>query len=286
MPFGQYIYGATLLILALELVLGRHRGIYRRSDWIVGIGCIVANTVTRPIAALLIAGAAALLLPQYRGALAGSNLLVSYLIVLTIVEFCFYWVHRWAHQAKGGRHDWLWKLHRTHHSGKFINVTTTIRINAFWPFVVPIPWVLGIATYLGLEMAAALTILTIYGWNLLTHSHFRWDDPIRRHRVFGPAFRALEHIIVSPGMHHTHHGYGKDGGNYRNHAVTFAFFDWMFGTLHIPEGRPWRYGVPGPNAHWAEEILFPLVRSGKDGRPHILPRFGKGRRAQPDATAA
>ena len=34
----------------------------------------------------------------------------------------------------------------------------------------------------------------------------------------------------------------------------------MFGTLHIPEGRPWRYGLPGPNAHWAEEILYPLIR--------------------------
>lgn len=275
MPYGTYIYSVTLIVLAAELVMGRHRGIYRRDDWLVNIGCILANVLTRPVAALLIATVAAFLLPQYRGALAGADLLWSYLIVFTIMEFCFYWVHRIAHEAKGGRHDWLWKLHRTHHSGKYINVTVTVRINAFWTFVVPTPWVLGFAIYLGLEQAAALSLLTVYGWNLITHAHFRWDDTIRSHPVFGKAFRALEHVIVSPGIHHTHHGYGKDGGNFRNYAVTLSIFDWMFGTLHIPEGRPWKYGVPGPNAHWAEEVLFPLVRQGSDGRPRILPEFGK-----------
>lgn len=103
-------------------------------------------------------------------------------------------------------------------------------------------------------------ILTIYGWNLVTHSHFRWDDAIRRHPRFGRAFRAGEHVLISPGMHHTHHGFGKDGASYRNYAVTFAFFDWMFGTLHIPTGRPWRYGLPGPQPHWAEELFYPLVQ--------------------------
>jgi hypothetical protein len=34
----------------------------------------------------------------------------------------------------------------------------------------------------------------------------------------------------------------------------------MFGTLHIPTGRPWRYGLPGPQPHWAEELFYPLVR--------------------------
>ena len=76
----------------------------------------------------------------------------------------------------------------------------------------------------------------------------------------GTVFRALEHVLISPGMHHTHHGYGRDGATYRNYAVTFAFYDWMFGTLHIPEGRPGRYGLPGAQPHWAEEVFYPLFR--------------------------
>lgn len=266
MPYAPYIYGATIIILLLEIISGRHRGIYDRPTWFVTLGCILGNVLTRPISTLLIATIFGLLLPGHRNALAGSNPVWAYIAVFCLTEFAFYWGHRWAHESKGKRHDWLWKLHRTHHSGKFMNVAVTIRIHPLWSFVVPTSWVLGLATYLGLQQAAGLSLLTVYGWNLITHANFRWDDPIRANRHVGWLFRALEHVLVSPGMHHTHHGYGKDGGNFRNYAVTLAVFDWMFGTLYIPSGRPWRYGVPGPNAHWSEEVLFPLVRHDRAAR--------------------
>lgn len=261
MPFAPYLYGATVLILLAEILAGRHRGIYERSSWYVALGCIAGNTFTRPLAAILIATVAGRALPSHRGALVGMNPLLAYVAVFAISEFAFYWGHRWSHEAKGKRNDWFWKIHRTHHSGKFMNVGVTIRVHPLWAFIVPSAWVFGIATYLGLEQAAGLSLLTVYGWNLITHAHFRWDDAIRRNRWAGPAFRALEHVLVSPGMHHSHHGYGKDGGNFRNYAVTLAVFDWMFGTLYIPSGRPWRYGVPGTSPGWAEEILYPVVRS-------------------------
>lgn len=211
MPYGQIIYTVTALIVLAEVLAMRHRGIYTRQSWLVLAGCTIGNVLLRPLATLMIAGTVALLLPQGRGALAGTNPWLAYLAVLTIAEFAFYWGHRWAHESRRHPVDWLWKLHRTHHAGKFMNVGVTLRINLFWPFVVPTAWVLGIAIYLGLERAAAFALLTVYGWNLITHSHFRWDDPLRRHRVIGPAFRALEHLVVSPGIHHSHHGYGKDG---------------------------------------------------------------------------
>jgi sterol desaturase/sphingolipid hydroxylase (fatty acid hydroxylase superfamily) len=151
-----------------------------------------------------------------------------------------------------------------------MNVVVTTRMNVFWPFVVPTPWVLGVATYLGMEKGAALTLMTIYGWNLITHANFRWDDVVRRQRFIGPVFRMMEHIVVSPGIHHTHHGYGRDGGNFRNYAVTLSILDWMFGTLHIPQGRPWKYGVPGPQPHWAEDVFFPIVRPTK-GKAAVMP---------------
>lgn len=260
MPHATYLYAATVVVLLLEIAFGRHRGLYDRHTWLVTLGCIAAAAISRPLAALLIATLLAWLIPGGRDALAGAPLLPSFLAVFVLSEFCFYWGHRLAHEAKDGPHDWFWKLHRTHHSAPFINVGVTIRINAFWSFVVPTSWVIGTATYLGLGEAAGLSLATVYGWNLITHSHFRWDDAVRRNRLAGPLFRALEHVLISPGMHHSHHGYGRDGGNFRNYAVTLAVFDWMFGTLHIPQGRPWRYGIPGARAHWLEEVLYPLVR--------------------------
>jgi sterol desaturase/sphingolipid hydroxylase (fatty acid hydroxylase superfamily) len=252
----------TLLVLAAELVAGRHRGLYRKRDWLViGLPAILNPAVSRVLAGAVIAAAAAAVAPAWKGALAGIPLLPAYLGVLLISEVAFYWVHRWAHdgQRRPALH-WLWRIHRTHHAGKYMNVLVTLRINLFWSFIVPTAWVTGFAIYLGQGKAAALVVLTIYGWNLVTHSHFRWDDAIRSHPRFGRMFRGLEHILVSPGIHHTHHGYGRDGASYRNYAVTFAFLDWAFGTLRIPSGRPSRYGLPGPEPHWAEEVFYPLVR--------------------------
>jgi sterol desaturase/sphingolipid hydroxylase (fatty acid hydroxylase superfamily) len=265
MPYATYLYAATIVVLFLEIVAGRHRGLYDRHTWAVTLGCIVGSVIARPLSAIVIAWAVALALPSGRDMLAGTPLPLAFLAVFVTTEFTFYWGHRWAHEAKKNRHDWFWKLHRTHHSAEFLNVGVTIRINPFWSFVVPTSWVLGIATYLGLGKAAGLTLVVIYGWNLITHAHFRWDDPIRRHRWLGRPFRALEHVLVSPGIHHSHHGYGRDGGNFRNYAVTLSLFDWMFGTLHIPDGRPWRYGIPGGRAHWAEEVLYPIVWIRREG---------------------
>ena len=259
----QYLYLATLVIILIEFATGRYKGLFTRTNIFSTVGSVIGNSASRPLAGILIAIVTGWLLPSYQGSLASTPLYIAFPLVFVLCEFSFYWVHRWSHEAKGGRHDWFWKLHRTHHSGKYINVFVTVRQNVFWAFVVPIPWVLGIATYLGMAEGASLAIFTIYGWNLITHADFRWDDVVRRHQRFGKAFKALEHILVSPGIHHSHHGYGRDGGNFRNYAVTLSVFDWMFGTLHIPEGRPWRYGVPGPEPYWAEDVYFPIIRKPK-----------------------
>lgn len=262
MSYYGPVLAVTALVLLVEIVMGRHRGIYNRNEWLVLGLCAVLNPlVARAIAGMFIAAVIGFLLPQGKGALAHLPLLPSYLGLFLLIEFAFYWGHRWAHE--GQRRPalrWLWKIHRTHHGGRYMNVLTTQRINLFWSFVVPTAWMTGLAIYLGQGTAAALVVLTIFVWNLITHSNFRWDDAVRSHPRFGRVFRALEHIVISPGMHHTHHGYGKDGAAYRNYAVTFAFIDWMFGTMHIPSGRPWRYGVPGAQPHWAEEVFYPLVQ--------------------------
>lgn len=250
------------MVLLAEILLGRHKDVHTAHDNRVLFWCAASGlAIARPLSALLIAWTMTWLLPQWRGALAGIPLLPAFLAGFVATEFCFYWAHRWAHEAASWQTPWLWLIHRTHHSARYMSVLVTLRINFFWAFIVPTPWVLGLMVYLGQEFAAALVLVTIYGWNLITHADFRWDDPIRRHLVFGPAFRALEHILVSPGMHHSHHGYGKNGGNFRNYAVTLSLIDWLFGTLFIPTGRPWRYGVPGKDPYWVEEVFYPLVKA-------------------------
>ncbi len=257
-----WMAGTALVLLLAELLFGRHRGLYRREDHLVnGLCTLIGMAITRPLAAMMVAAGLGLLHPQHQGFLAHWGLLPSLAATIVTAEFFCYWVHRSAHEAKGSRYfDWLWRLHRTHHSGKYVNVLLVFRVNPFWPFVMPLPWVTGFAVYAGQLEAAALAIFLFTMWGLVTHSHFRWDDAVRRHSVFGPVIRLAEHVIVSPGIHHSHHGYGRDGGNFRNYGIMLSIYDTIFGSLYIPSGRPFRYGLPGTNADWREEVFFPFFR--------------------------
>ena len=257
----KYLLVVTIAIFAVELMTKQLRGA-RLRDYLVTAACISVNApLMRPLAAIVIAFVVGALLPQQSGALGDTPLWIAFPAVFAAAEFAFYWVHRWSHEGiNRDGWNWLWKIHRTHHSAAHLDVSVTMRQNIFWSFVVPMPWVTGVATFLGLGEAAALSILTTYGWNLLTHTHFCWDKPLRDNPTTNRFLRLFQHIIVTPGMHHTHHGYGgRDGKMYRNYAVTLAVYDWLFGTLHLPADRPARYGVPGNTPHWAEEIFFPLV---------------------------
>lgn len=261
----KYVILATLVILALEGLTGHLKGAKKRDFGLTALCFLTNSAITRPMAGLGIAAIVTAGLPAFAGAWSGMPLWQSFALNFLLMEFGFYWMHRWAHQGQrtASRLSWLWKIHRTHHSADHLNVSVTMRQNIFWAFVVPNTWVVALAVYLGAGSGAALALLVIYGWNLLTHTHWRWDEAL----LHAPAFRAFEHIIITPSMHHSHHGYGKDGKMYCNYAVMFAAYDWMFGTLHLPAGRPSRYGVPGERPHWAEEVFFPLSAA--------MPKIGK-----------
>jgi len=262
MGIGTFYLTFGLGVLLVEIVAGRHRGVYDRAEWtVLGLCSVLGMFVIRPAMTIASALLLGLLLPAGKGALAGLPLWAAFAGSLIVTEFVFYWVHRWAHEGKNRPAlNWLWQLHRTHHTARYMNAMVVLRLNIFWAVVQPVTWTVALTIYLGQPFAAALVGVTQFAWNVITHSNFRWDDAARRHPRFGRAFRAVEHVLVSPGIHHTHHGYGKDGANYRNFGLILSGFDALFGTLHIPQGRPWRYGLPGRDAHWSEQVLWPLVR--------------------------
>jgi len=260
--YNWLIFGCVGGVLLAELLGGRMKKLWNKHDVLLTVACIlVSSAVTRPLAGLLIAYSFTLLLPAYAGALAHVSVWIAYPVLLLLSEFCFYWVHRAAHNPK--KHPLLYRLHATHHSAQFMNISVYWRVNVFWSFVVPHAWSLGLALYLGMIEAAALMILTIMLWNIFTHTDYRWDDWLRNNPRTAPLLKAFESVIVTPGLHHTHHGYGRDGKSYRNFAVFFSFYDRLFGTLHHPQGRPANYGLPQPEATWWEQAFYPLVRRRK-----------------------
>src|SRR5690606_3806335 len=124
-----------------------------------------------------------------------------------------------------------------------------------WGFLHPYGWLVGLSIYLGQAGAGVAFFVTILAWNALTHSDWRWDDAIMERFFWGRRFvETLELLFITPRIHHTHHGYGKDGKAYRNFNTMLSVFDRLFGTLHVPEGRPMYYGLPGGENHWARQM--------------------------------
>ncbi len=250
-----------LTVLPAEIISGWHRDIYRREDLLVTGGCFLLSQLVRPVVALLYATLFSIFLPVWRGALADTPLWLALPGVLLFSEFCFYWVHRLAHSP--GRNNLLWGMHRTHHAARYLNVTVMARVNIFWPFVVPYAWTTGLSFYLCMHEAAAITLGILLMWNAFTHSAFRWDDVLAKTGWGKKLLWLVELVFITPRLHHTHHGWGRDGKTYRNFATVISLFDRLFGTLYVPGGRPARYGLPGSDWHWLQQIFFPLCY-----RPH------------------
>ncbi len=256
-----WVMGFLVLVLLAEWLAGRHKALYSANDYLVNGLCILLGLTVRPLLALTVALFIGAIMPVAKGSANGWPFWPSLLGIVLLAEFCNYWVHRWSHLKRQNPWlGWIWPLHRTHHTAKYVNVLLHFRINLFWGMVSPLTWVHSLAFYLGFYEAAGVSILLFSAWGIFTHCHFRWDDAIRNHSMLGRPFRLLEHLFVSPGIHHTHHGYGKDGKHYRNFGLLLSVFDWWFGTLHLPEGRPQHYGLMERRPHWAEEVFYPLYQ--------------------------
>ena len=153
-------------------------------------------------------------------------------------DFGFFFVHYLFHKIPV-----LWEFHKVHHSAPTLNPLTNAR---FHPVEMVITSVIQ-AFMLGLVGGVFKFILTdavsepaffsisalnvslfVFGFNMLEnvrHSHI-WLD-------FGP--RVSRHF-VSPAQHQIHHSVELRHRD-RNFGLVMAWWDRLFGTLYIPQGR-------------------------------------------------
>lgn len=248
-------------VLLAEILSGRHKNIYSLKDlYITGGSFIITRLITGPLVAFGIAQLLTFALPNQADILRNAPLLISLLGLILFAEGIFYWLHRWSHDR--ARHPLLYGMHYTHHSAKYINITVMARINVFWPVVQPYGWVSGIAIYLGMIETATVFFTLLLAWNALTHSDFRWDDAIAKKLPAGEKMiTVIEWLFITPRLHHTHHGFGRNGKAYRNFCTMLSIYDRLFGTLYIPQGRPEHYGIMGREKTCLEQLLYPLPTS-------------------------
>jgi hypothetical protein len=85
-------------------------------------------------------------------------------------------------------------------------------------------------------------------------------------------FPYLRWILSTPEYHHWHHTSDEEGID-KNFASFLPLWDFLFGTLHLPDHWPKNYGTVKfqPPEDYAGQLLYPFRRKG-EATPYGQPR--------------
>ncbi len=154
-------------------------------------------------------------------------ILVQSLLILLLLDFVQYWLHRFFHGKE------LWKFHAIHHMPEEVDWHTAAR---FHPVNYIVSFTITGALCMALGFApAAFALLVPFNriYAGLVHANLNW--------TFGP----FKYVLASPVFHRWHHTSEAEGMD-KNFAPTFPFLDLMFGTFYMPEGKlPTKFGIAG-----------------------------------------
>uniref|UniRef100_A0A665SVB6 Alkylglycerol monooxygenase n=1 Tax=Echeneis naucrates TaxID=173247 RepID=A0A665SVB6_ECHNA len=141
------------------------------------------------------------------------------------VDFCYYWVHRFAHEVA-----FLWAAHQVHHSSEYYNLSTALRQSLTQQFA---SWIF----YLPMALAVPPSIFAVHIQLNLLYQFWIHTELIRD---LGP----LEWIFNTPKHHRVHHGrnlYCID----KNYGGILIIWDRLFGTFAL-EADKVVYGLVYP----------------------------------------
>ena len=149
----------------------------------------------------------------------GLPLLLQLLLALVVAEFGQYWIHRLAHE-----HEWLWRLHATHHGAERLYWLNAGRFHPFdamlqYGFMMSPLLLLGIPDDV---LALFLLFTAVHG--LFQHANL----DIR----LGP----LNWFFSMAELHRWHHSTLAREGN-TNYGANIILWDIVFGTRFLPADR-------------------------------------------------
>ena len=185
------------------------------------------------------------------GAIAAWPIWLKACATMMVGETAYYWAHRLSHQI-----PFLWRFHAVHHSAEQLDFLVNTRmhpVDLVWSRMIMLTpiFALGLANPVRFSDGLIATIILFSGsmWGYFIHSNVRWR--------LGP----FEWLLTTPAFHHWHH---TNDGKRRdcNYASMFPWLDRVFGTHHLPEAWPERYGIdePMPDS-LAGQFIHPLAPS-------------------------
>lgn len=261
-----YVVLVVLVFFALlETIHGHyHETNRRKDDWILEAGMFFLASGTKAMQVLLVVWAGDYFLPQFSNSLSSWTLLLAFPFYILIDDVMQYWYHRSAHE-----YNWLWKHHFMHHAAPEMGILVSYRNSWVYYMMMPNLWWGAICTYLGLAPAVVLGLIIKLIVATSSHSMWKWDEYIYKHKWLNPFTTIIERIIVTPAFHHAHHstskvdGIGEPNGNFGN---LFSIWDQLFGTAIFTRKFPLQYGLLTDHKDpWYAQAFYPFIKSNKEG---------------------
>ena len=179
----------------------------------------------------------------------------------TVLQMLFLDLGYWALHFAFHRIPALWEVHKVHHSAEVLTPLTGWRMHPieFVAFINLSGFAMGaVHGVMGALFGASAAPFELLHINVLLLLFLTTYFHLRHSGVWIAATGWLGRVIHSPAHHQIHHS--TDPRHFdRNLGYGLSLFDWMFGTLYIPErhGRV-NLGVPEDAPHTG--VLDTLIR--------------------------
>ena len=206
-------------------------------------------------------------------------------IYILAFDFALWLAHYLFHRV-----PWLWEFHKVHHSAEVLTPFSAGRVH-------PVDDLAGYAMTGLFGGTAAALCETAFGADALVMNpwqlhvvlllFFLFGFHLRHSHVWLPYTGLLGRVLISPAHHQVHHSSAERHWD-RNMGFIFAFWDWIFGTLHVPERRreEFRLGIGGEerefNSVWRLYAL-PFVKCWRRAKRLAARRAGGSQRPAPSA---
>jgi sterol desaturase/sphingolipid hydroxylase (fatty acid hydroxylase superfamily) len=194
--------------------------------WAVLSHVVISEAVATSLRASL--GEPALDLPQ---GLAIAFTTIALWLAYELAYFLNHWLsHRWSV---------LWAFHKVHHSAESLSPLTIFRVHpvdsiAFYNAVAIVTGLT--AGFMRYALGDASHPLTIAGTNVLMVCTILTIKHLQHSHAWISFTGNWGRLLLSPAHHQIHHSIAPEHHD-RNFGATIAVFDWIAGTLCIPDAK-------------------------------------------------
>jgi sterol desaturase/sphingolipid hydroxylase (fatty acid hydroxylase superfamily) len=210
-------------LAALELWLPRleraeFQGALKSKRWVTNISIVVVSSIILRV--IFPAAAVGVALWANHVGFGLFNLIELSPILTGIFCFIILDFAVWLEHVMSHKWQWLWRIHRVHHSDTGFDVTTALRFHPL-EILVSMVWKGAVVALLGAPVLTVLVFeIVLNGSAMFSHANVKLPLGVDRF---------IRLAIVTPDMHRIHHSQDIDETN-SNYGFNLSIWDRLFGT--------------------------------------------------------